>query len=598
MVTVARRQVRQEAVDEAIAVFTDRLQDRVSIMMNNGRELAAWGWVTEMILGYVGARSVSDPRFLSRDMGVALRSAAETAVGEVEIAWRPEAERFDVFVSFVGQGVVYEWNDDERVPATRRGAVPIATWLDAFRLYVLCLRDDVRMAETMSHSLAALPDPATLVPGPERAALALAWAMEELSWPQPDHDRIAHALAHADGAQGPLATQIAAVRALVAEDGTAFNARLEELVTLHRRQASEKDPAGLLDLRSLALAWLAHGQGVQIEVESDYLPKRLFTGEWQQPPGRRAEPFGVRLASLPEGGLEVRRNPVDRGGTVYDEHFRKVAGYPFEHEQAGLLKMVVTYQHRRLCDRAMLDSQGQDARQWYALALIARAGAGAARAEAMTADVTFDFKLGSLRGPLHGSGGRSLLKYRERVWAISAALAARDSAALAELGRGDEDRLAAEAPRACDSWYVRALLRFIRGDDPREAIQRGLAEADHLPPNSPEADFVNGRVVPPLVLLSQLVAGDAEAFALSLADGLEAWRDHYSLPHHADDPDQLVALTLLGIAAAAHDRGWEIPVTSDYVPRRLLEGAWVGTPIDLDAPTEEEVPSPHPGPPA
>lgn len=82
-----------------------------------------------------------------------------------------------------------------------------------------------------------------------------------------------------------------------------------------------------------------------------------------------------------------------------------------------------------------------------------------------------------------------------------------------------------------------------------------------------------------MLLLSQLVAGDPEAFALGLADGLATWQDFYSLPDQTAAPQQLIAVPLLGLACLARDRGWQIPVDSDYLPSRLLDGSWVGTPV-------------------
>lgn len=82
-----------------------------------------------------------------------------------------------------------------------------------------------------------------------------------------------------------------------------------------------------------------------------------------------------------------------------------------------------------------------------------------------------------------------------------------------------------------------------------------------------------GLPEPPVVLLSQLVEGDEESFNLALLDALEAHRDHYLVGDRAERPDTAVALDVLALACHARRRGWNIKVSSAYLPPRLLEAA-------------------------
>ncbi|EFL12965.1 predicted protein [Streptomyces sp. C] len=80
---------------------------------------------------------------------------------------------------------------------------------------------------------------------------------------------------------------------------------------------------------------------------------------------------------------------------------------------------------------------------------------------------------------------------------------------------------------------------------------------------------------PPAVLLSQLVDGDEESFNLALADALEAHRDHFRVADRADGPDAAVSLDVLALACHARRRGWDVRVSSPYLPGRLLKAAEV-----------------------
>ncbi|MGR4878726.1 immunity 49 family protein [Streptomyces sp. LARHCF249] len=119
--------------------------------------------------------------------------------------------------------------------------------------------------------------------------------------------------------------------------------------------------------------------------------------------------------------------------------------------------------------------------------------------------------------------------------------------------------------RSASASYRRALHHFLRGEDPRPATDRALADAPQ----------VRGRGVaePPAVLLSQPVEGDEKSFNLALLDALEAHGDHCGVSDRAERPDAAVDLDVPALACHARRRGWDIKVSSPYLPPRLLETA-------------------------
>ncbi|WP_264159553.1 immunity 49 family protein [Actinomadura rudentiformis] len=86
---------------------------------------------------------------------------------------------------------------------------------------------------------------------------------------------------------------------------------------------------------------------------------------------------------------------------------------------------------------------------------------------------------------------------------------------------------------------------------------------------------------PRVVLLDRLAADDQAGFDKAMAEALDLYRQYYSVGDRVDDPDGLIWIDALGLACAAFDRGWQVGVETDYLPRRIVEGAWVGTEPDL-----------------
>ncbi|MBC9729920.1 immunity 49 family protein [Streptomyces sp. TRM68367] len=107
------------------------------------------------------------------------------------------------------------------------------------------------------------------------------------------------------------------------------------------------------------------------------------------------------------------------------------------------------------------------------------------------------------------------------------------------------------------------LVAAVEGTDP--------AALRHAP-----RDGVLQIMYPPMNLLTQLARGDQDKFNTELAKALEWHKDYWT--HDEDralDTEGLVALGPLGVCCLAVQAGFTITVESEYLPKHLLEGAWV-----------------------
>jgi hypothetical protein len=155
------------------------------------------------------------------------------------------------------------------------------------------------------------------------------------------------------------------------------------------------------------------------------------------------------------------------------------------------------------------------------------------------------------------------------VHAASAALVLRDSAAL--------DSLCAFDPRAFEGDYdgyydahARALMALHRGEPDVAAL---LDEALHQAEKATIYPELGQRIAAPIIRVAQaVVAGDADAYNTRLAEGLTWYRTVYQRPDFNHEASNLLPLRYLALCALAHDRGLPCTVTSDYIPRWLVEG--------------------------
>ena len=95
-------------------------------------------------------------------------------------------------------------------------------------------------------------------------------------------------------------------------------------------------------------------------------------------------------------------------------------------------------------------------------------------------------------------------------------------------------------------------------------------------------------------LLSQLVQGDRQGFALALADALEEHREHYTVGDRGKDIEAAVNLDVLGLACHAHRIGWPVPIRSPICPRGCCRGMSAVPDDAAQVPVRSAPPAPEP----
>ncbi|MDG4856975.1 immunity 49 family protein [Streptomyces sp. T-3] len=108
------------------------------------------------------------------------------------------------------------------------------------------------------------------------------------------------------------------------------------------------------------------------------------------------------------------------------------------------------------------------------------------------------------------------------------------------------------------------LLTAVDGTDPEALRPRSRRGVLHL-------------MYPPMNLLTQLVRGDQDKFTASLGKAVEWHKDFWTRNEElARDTDGLIALGPLALACLALDSGFMVEIDSEYLPKYLLDGGWVG----------------------
>ncbi|MGW2400037.1 immunity 49 family protein [Kitasatospora sp. NPDC001664] len=126
--------------------------------------------------------------------------------------------------------------------------------------------------------------------------------------------------------------------------------------------------------------------------------------------------------------------------------------------------------------------------------------------------------------------------------------------------------------------WVGALQAFRRQEP--EVMEKLLAAIDGTDPQAArvaDRETLLKLLYPPIAAFYRLVQRDAEKFNEALVEGLELHREYWTAEEdRLDEPFGFVSLPLLAIACLARDLGIEVEVESDYLPKHLLLGSWVG----------------------
>ncbi|MFI5979765.1 Imm49 family immunity protein [Streptomyces sp. NPDC051555] len=588
---IERHAVGEAALSAAVTDFAERMAGDVHRMQHDESPQYGWEMICESFLDYVGARSVDNPALAGKDCKLAFESAAAAALGSFALTAWPQRVG-DVFIEYTGTGVVY---DREELA----GDVPAYDWLDTF--FLACVAGDTDRDGALF--LSAVPSRG----GQEdRADVALVHALSAFVYG-------VLGSAEAGGAAGPVTDEqraafidvlvrelgpgsdrshdraaLATLRALAADDREGFTAALAAQLTQYReRQAAtaKPHPRSLLPLDALALASLAQRwKGWQPGVDSAYLPAAALGGF--APPVPRVRAFGAdkrpdALAALAAGPLVVdgpRRSQGQEStdparaeqAERYDQYLaRSAAEFADPEEQpahvARELPSVMDDQFRLFQRSVTGDPTADDGRGHGALVRAAEAGTAAFRLAAAEPGTEPEVTVGGVTRALPAGGRPNAVGPAQWMRATAAAVVSGEDALLAECVRIGPDPFGSGGRATAVRAYATALHDHLRGVDAEPALRGAAAEAFRM------RHF--NYLLPPVVLLSQLAAGDREGFALALADALEEHRDHYEVGENATDPDALLNPDVLALVCLARRAGWEVPVRSPYLPATLVPAA-------------------------
>ncbi len=587
---IERHQVAGAVVSAAREDFTNRIGGQVRSMSRAGRITTyEWQLIADDFLDYLAALSVTSPDLDTPEAKAALKDASEAAAGAVAYAaYHPHCS-FQVFLEYPNFGMSYDPGDD----APEESVTP-GEWIDALCLAVL--RDKAKWhGEAFHFARDKFVEKAQGTPAGELVtalnAVVLDSTGNDEEYPPSARAKLAAVDAALDrvrtraqgaGAVGdrpesasaalPTLAALRTLRALAAEDRTAFDAALADLLVEHSaRQGPSASARSLLPLVPIALAALAYRTlGWSPAVRSDYLPHALITGF--ETPGPRVAGFGRdrrpdAVAALAAGPLVVERPACERAvhpqtEAMYEEDVQELLtageGQPLK---VWRLAWIMDDQVRLFKWRSADPGELTD-RRLAPLRRAARMGAALFRialAEPGTeVEVTIDGR--ALRCPAE-RGEEAGAHNWERAVALALITGEReDLAPLVLTGPAF-----ARPDGAAFSAYREALHAYLRGVDAEQAAQRALQQVENA------KDW--GFAMPPAVLLSQLIEGDEESFNLALADALEAHRAYYQVADRADDADAAISLGIVGLACHARRRGWAIRVESAYLPPDLLQAA-------------------------
>ncbi|WNM30021.1 immunity 49 family protein [Streptomyces sp. Li-HN-5-11] len=90
-------------------------------------------------------------------------------------------------------------------------------------------------------------------------------------------------------------------------------------------------------------------------------------------------------------------------------------------------------------------------------------------------------------------------------------------------------------------------------------------------------DLLQNILYPPINLFYRFLRRDEPGFNQALTEAVELHKAYWTADEdRTDDPSGMAALAPLAVACLAYDGGLKINVESDYLPKHLLERAWLG----------------------
>lgn len=297
---VARHEVGGRSIEQALEGIERRTGHRWHTMQYDCYSDAELRAMRDDLLDHLAARTLTDPRLDTAPSRMVLRTAAECALGFLDLGCYPNGDQ-EILFPLIGESISSEDKDFEAVV---EHASTAGDWLDAFALCVisgmvreqdrvigLLLRDHAAtIHDGVPYSkLTSVSDPAELAEM-ETLTCYLAKSGDRppaaLCMPEVD-ERLDGALRL--NALGALTPDQRLLRVLLEDDQPAFEQALAHRLVQHRESAPpDAAPRSLLPQKTIALAALAvQVHGWDLRVHSAYLPQALLRApEDTRPAGR------------------------------------------------------------------------------------------------------------------------------------------------------------------------------------------------------------------------------------------------------------------------------------------------------------------------
>jgi hypothetical protein len=180
------------------------------------------------------------------------------------------------------------------------------------------------------------------------------------------------------------------------------------------------------------------------------------------------------------------------------------------------------------------------------------------------------------RAILHNIGVTSETSVGTWHTGFYAACVVRDENALQQLATTPIASIRRSPTRADDSMFlwIEALQSWhTQATGTAEKLKVALEATDPAQSKGSDPNYILNILVPAMELLFRVIEGKPAPFNEALHFALERHKKHWGSAKNKTDPEGLLALGPLAMASLAHDTGIAIEVESDYLPRRLFEGA-------------------------
>jgi hypothetical protein len=180
------------------------------------------------------------------------------------------------------------------------------------------------------------------------------------------------------------------------------------------------------------------------------------------------------------------------------------------------------------------------------------------------------------RAILHNIGVTSETSVGKWHNGFYAACIVRDESALQQLASTPVASIRRSPTRADDSmflWIETLQSYHTQATGTAEKLKLALEATDPARSKGSDPNYILNILVPAMELFLRMIEGKPAPFNEALHFALERHKKYWGSAKNKTDPEGLLALGPLAMASLAHDTGIAIEVESDYLPRRLFEGA-------------------------